>query len=380
MVEAGARVLSSGKVNYWTGEHGRQFESEFARWVGVDYAVAMANGTVALEAALYAIGIESGDEVVVTPRTFVASASAIVRMGAVPVFADVERESGNISAATVAPVLTERTRAIIAVHLAGWPVEMGPLMELAEQHSIVVIEDAAQAHGATLDGVMVGSLGHLAAFSFCQDKIITTAGEGGMVTCNDEDLFKRLWSFKDHGKGYDTVHHRQHPPGFRWLHEDFGTNFRMTEVQAVVGREALKVVDTWLATRQHNANRLAEHLRGFELVRMPQPRAGIVHANYRFYCYLRPERLAAGWDRARVTEEISSLGVPAFSGSCSEIYREKAFAKHDLAPVRPLPVAAELGETSLMFHVHCMLADVEIDDTCEAISRVFAAATRGAAA
>ena len=380
MVRAGAQVLASGKVNYWTGNEGKQFEQEFARWVGAKHAVAMANGTVALEAALYAIGIESGDEVVVTPRTFVASASAIVRMGAVPVFADVERESGNISAATVAPVLTERTRAIIAVHLAGWPVEMGPLMELAEQRGIVVIEDAAQAHGATLDGVMVGALGHLAAFYFCQDKIITTAGEGGMVTCNDEELFKRLWSFKDHGKGYDTVHHTQHPPGFRWLHEDFGTNFRMTEVQAVVGREALKVVDSWLTRRRHNARRLAEHLRDFELVRMPEPRAGVVHANYRFYCYLRPDRLAPGWSRARITEEISSLGVPAFSGSCSEIYREKAFAKHGLAPVRPLPVAAELGETSLMFHVHCMLTDAEIDDTCEAISRVFEAASRGEAA
>jgi dTDP-4-amino-4,6-dideoxygalactose transaminase len=380
MVEAAGRVLRSGKVNYWTGDEGKSFEREFAGWVGTRHGVAMSNGTVAIEAALYAMGIGPGDEVVVTPRTFVASASAIVRMGAVPVFADVERESGNISAATVAPVLTDRTRAILAVHLAGWPVEMAPLMALAEDHNLVVIEDAAQAHGAMLDGEMVGSLGHLSAFSFCQDKIMTTAGEGGMVTCDDEDLFKRLWSFKDHGKGYDTVHHKEHPPGFRWQHEDFGTNFRMTEVQSVVGREALKVVDSWLETRRRHGARLASHLRQFDLVRVPTPREGIVHSYYRFYCYLQPERLKQGWDRARVMQEISALGVPAFSGSCSEIYREKAFEVHKLMPPAPLPVAHELGETSLMFLVHCMLTDAEMDDTCTAITRVFNEASAGAAA
>lgn len=378
MVEAASRVLRSGRVNYWTGTEGREFEREFADWVGSRHGVVMANGTVAIEAALYAMGIGPGDEVVVTPRTFVASASAIVRMGARPVFADVERESGNISAATVAPVLTDRTRAIIAVHLAGWPVEMGPLMALAEDRNLVVIEDAAQAHGAMLDGRMVGSLGHMSAFSFCQDKIMTTAGEGGMVTCDDERLFKRLWSFKDHGKGYDTVHHKEHSPGFRWQHEDFGTNFRMTEVQSVVGREALKVVGSWLEIRRSHGARIASHLGQFDLVRVPMPRAGIVHSYYRFYCYLKPKRLKPGWDRARIIQEITALGVPCFSGSCSEIYREKAFEVHDLRPPRPLPVAHELGETSVVFQVHNMLTDAELDDTCEAITRVFNQARAGA--
>lgn len=283
MVDAAAQVLRSGRVNYWTGDEGKQFEAEFARWVGARHGVAMANGTLALEAALATIGIGPGDEVVVTPRTFIASASAVVRMGATPVFADVERDSGNISAATVEAVLSPRTRAVIAVHLAGWPVEMAPLMDLAQRHDLMVIEDAAQAHGAMLDGAMVGSLGHLAAFSFCQDKIITTAGEGGMVCCNDEQLFKRLWALKDHGKGYDTVFHTEHPPGFRWLHDDFGSNFRMTEVQSAVGRSALGEIDSWLATRRRHAARLAAHLGSFDLVRMPLPRQGIEHAYYRFY-------------------------------------------------------------------------------------------------
>jgi len=374
-VDAVTRVLRSGKVNYWTGEEGKLFEKEFAAWVGTKYAVAMANGTVAIEAALYAIGLKAGDEVVVTPRTFVASASAIVRMGGIPIFADVDRDSGNITAETVAPVITAKTKAVVVVHLAGWPVDVAPLMALAEKYDFKVIEDAAQAHGASVDGVNVGAMGHLCAFSFCQDKIITTAGEGGMVTCDDEMMFKRLWSFKDHGKSYDTVFHTEHPPGFRWLHEDFGTNLRMTEVQSAVGRHALREVGTWLRTRRRHGARLTAHIQTIDAIRMPTPRHGAVHSYYRFYCYLRPEQLKQGWDRSRIIAAINELGVPCFSGSCSEIYREMAFEKHKLVPAVPMAVAAELGDTCIMFHVHSQLTDVEIDDTCLAISRVFATAS-----
>ena len=373
-VEAAARVLKSGKVNYWTGEEGKLFENEFAEWVGARYALTMANGTVAIEAALFAIELQPGDEVVVTPRTFVASASAIVRMGGIPVFADVDRDSGNITAETIAPVITSKTRAVIIVHLAGWPVDVAPIMELAERHDFTVIEDAAQAHGASVDGVNVGVLGHLCAFSFCQDKIMTTAGEGGMITCDDEAIFKRAWAYRDHGKNYDTVH-RQHPPGFRWLHEDFGTNLRMTEVQSAVGRQALREVESWLSIRRRHGERLTSHLEGFDIVRMPRPRGGIVHSFYRFYCYLRPECLAEGWDRSRIIAAINDLGVPCMSGSCSEIYLEKAFEKHDLVPGEQLPVAQELGETAVMFLVHSQLTDREIDDTCSAISQVFTQAS-----
>ncbi len=375
MVEAAAAVLRSGRVNYWTGSEGKNFEKEFANWVGARYGVALANGTVAIEAALHAIDIQPGDEVVVTPRTFVASASAIFRMGGVPVFADVDRDSGNLTAATVEAVLSKRTRAVVAVHLAGWPVEMGPLMDLAAEHKLFVIEDAAQAHGAMLDGKMAGSLGHLCAFSFCQDKIITTAGEGGMVTCDDEDFFKRVWAFKDHGKDYDRVFHEEHPPGFRWLVEDFGTNLRMTEVQAAVGRLALSEIASWLASRRRQAGLLIAHLEDCEAVRVPIPRAGIVHSYYRFYCYLRPERLAPGWDRDRVVVALNELGIPVQQGGCSEIYRERAFERHGLVPAAPLPVARELGECSMVIPVHQALSDEDTRRECAALTEVLSAAT-----
>lgn len=254
--EAVQRVLLSNKVNYWTGDQCRAFEQEFADWCGSRYAVALANGTVALDVALKALGISEGDEVVVTPRTFMASVSCVVNAGAIPVFADVDRDSGNLSARTIEQVLTPRTRAVICVHLAGWPCDMDPIMALADKHGIKVIEDCAQAHGARYKGRSVGCIGHIGAWSFCQDKIMTTGGEGGMVTTNDEALWRSMWAFKDHGKSYEAVYERQHPPGFRWVHESFGTNWRMIEMQAAIGRIQLQRMPHWTAQRASNAARL----------------------------------------------------------------------------------------------------------------------------
>ena len=235
--DAVKNVLLSNKVNYWTGDESRKFEHEFAKWCGVSHAVALANGTLALDAALKALGIGPGDEVVVTPRTFIASISCVVNAGAKPVFADVDADSGNITAESIAKVLTSKTKAIICVHLAGWPCDMDPIMAVAERHHLKVIEDCAQAHGAVYKGRSVGSIGHIGAWSFCQDKIMTTGGEGGMVTTNDEILWRKMWAYKDHGKSYEAVYEREHPPGFRWVHESFGTNWRMLEVQAAIGRK-----------------------------------------------------------------------------------------------------------------------------------------------
>jgi len=254
--DAVSRVLLSNRVNYWTGRECREFEREFAEFSGADYAVAVANGTVALDLALQGLGIGHGDEVIVTSRTFLASASCIVNAGAEPKFADVDRDSQNISADTVSTLITDRTRAIIAVHLAGWPCDMDALNELACRHGLSVIEDCAQAHGATYKGKPVGSLGHVAAWSFCQDKIMTTGGEGGMVTTSDRELWSRMWSFKDHGKSWDAVYEREHPPGFRWLHESIGTNWRMTEMQAVIGRIQLQRMHHWSHARKANCEKI----------------------------------------------------------------------------------------------------------------------------
>jgi len=375
-IAAAAAVLRSGKVNYWTGEEARAFEREFARSCGAEYAVALANGTVALELALHVLGIGPGDEVVVTPRSFIASASTVALRGARPVFADVDPDSQNITPATVRAVLSRRSKAIIAVHLAGWPCAMDGLQELARERGLKLIEDCAQAHGALYRGRPVGSFGDLAAFSFCQDKIMTTAGEGGMLATGDEALWRAAWSYKDHGKSYDAVYHRAHPPGFRWVHESLGTNWRMTEVQATIGRCQLARLPAWLSLRRRNAAILADGLRPLPLLRIPQTPAHVSHAWYKFYAFVRPDRLARGWTRDRIMAAISDRGVPCFSGSCSEIYRERAFSERGLGPERPRTVAQSLGATSLMLLVHPTLMPEDMAYACRVVADVCARATR----
>ncbi len=375
--EAVLRILRSGRVNYWTGQEGRLFEREFAAWAGTRHAVTLANGTLALDLALNALGIGAGDEVIVTPRTFLASVSCVVNAGATPVFADVDRDSGNIGAEGIAPLLTARTRAIIPVHLAGWPCDMGPILELARPRGIAVIEDCAQAHGARWQGRPVGAIGEIGAWSFCQDKIISTGGEGGMVTTDDPDLWSRMWSFKDHGKSWAAVYERQHPPGYRWLHESIGTNWRMPEIQAAIGRLQLARLPDWTAARTRNALRFAEVAGRFPgALRAPLPPPGDVHAFYRFYAYVRPEGLRAGWSRDRIVAEVAARGVPLFQGSCSEVYLEKAFEGTGFAPPERLPVARELGETSLMFLTHPTLTDAAVRRVCDAFSQVMEEAAR----
>jgi len=382
--QAVQRVLLSNKVNYWTGTECREFEREFAAWAGTRYAVALSNGTLALDVALQALGVGPGDEVVVTPRTFIASVSCVVNAGATPVFADVDADSGNLTAQTIQAVLSPRTKAVVCVHLAGWPCDMDPIMALAAEHGLKVIEDCAQAHGARYKGRSVGSIGHVGAWSFCQDKIMTAGGEGGMVTTNLEALWRAMWAYKDHGKSFEAVYERQHPPGFRWVHESFGTNWRMLELQAAVGRIQLRRMGQWHARRQANASRLAAALQPFSqpggplrlptfgpaVCQVPCDPQEFAHANYKFYAYVRPERLAPGWTRDRLIEAINSQGVPCYSGSCSEVYREKAFDHTGWRPAERLPVARQLGETSLMWLVHPTLTDAEMDTTAEVVSHV----------
>ena len=384
--DAVRRTLLSNKVNYWTGTECREFEKEFAAFAGIKHAIALANGTVALDLALKVLGVGSGDEVIVTPRTFLASASCVVTAGATPVFADVDRDSQNITAETIAAVLTPQTKAIICVHLAGWPCDMDPIMALAAEHGLYVIEDCAQAHGARYKGRPVGGIGHMGAWSFCQDKIMTTGGEGGMLTLNDSEWWSRAWSYKDHGKSWSAVYEKAHPPGFRWVHESFGTNWRMIEMQAVIGRIQLRRMAEWTKRRGDNAQRILDACREFSAIRVPEFRcgtcsgscpvgAGCVHAQYKTYVFVRPERLKEGWTRDRIIEEINRAGVPCFQGSCSEVYLEKAFDGTGWRPETRLPVAQELGETALMFLVHPTLTDAEIDKTCAVIRQVMGSAS-----
>ncbi|WP_168405042.1 DegT/DnrJ/EryC1/StrS family aminotransferase [Acinetobacter indicus] len=368
--DAVSQVLLSNKVNYWTGQECREFEKEFARFAETQYAVALTNGTVALDVALKALNIGAGDDVIVTSRTFLASASSIVTAGANPIFADVELDSQNISARTIEAVLTPNTKAIICVHLAGWMCDMDPIMQLAKEKGLYVIEDCAQAHGAMYKGKSAGSIGHIGAWSFCQDKIMTTGGEGGMVTTNDENLWKKMWSYKDHGKNYDSIYHKQHPPGFRWLHDSFGTNWRMMEMQAVIGRIQLQRMPEWTQKRTEHAQRILAAFQDSPYFIVHYPDSDYVHANYKCYVQVNTTRLPEGWSRDRIMQEINALNVPCFSGSCSEVYLEHAFDGTTWRPAQRLANAQQLGETSLMFLVHPNLSDDSMAKTIAAIQQV----------
>ena len=367
-------MLLSNKVNYWTGQEGRQFESEFAEFFNAKYAIALANGTLALDLALYALDIGPGDEVIVTSRSFIASASTVVNSGARAVFADVDRDSQNITAKTISAVITPKTKAVICVHLAGWPCDMEAIVQLASDQDIAVIEDCAQAHGARYIDKSVGTFGDISAWSFCQDKIMTTGGEGGMITTDNEALYRKMWSFKDHGKSIDKVKLPSTSTAFKWIHDSIGTNWRLTEMQSALGRYQLGQLNDWVAQRRANVHALNNALAGTKGIRLTIPDNSTFHAGYKYYFFVEPDCIKEGWNRDKIVAEIHASGVPCFTGTCPEIYREKGFS--ELYGDQPsLPVAKTLGETSVMLNVHPGITPELITRCAEAVQGVMDQAT-----
>ncbi len=359
-IQAVSDVLASGKVNQWTGHQVRAFEQAMSERLGMPHAIALANGTVALELALKAFGIGPGDEVIVTARSFIASASAASLIGATPRFADVDPDTQNMTPDTIAPLINNRTKAVIPVHLAGWPADMPGIMALAKKHDLYVIEDCAQAIGAEIGRQPIGSFGHASTLSFCQDKIITTGGEGGMTLFQDKEAYDWAWSFKDHGKSRERISQPSDKPGFKWVHTGIGTNWRMTEMQAAIGLCQLAKLDGWIASRTRNAKIWADAFLSSTALRAPMPTNDIRHAFYKFYAFIVPERLTRRNNRDKVLAALVDDGIRAFSGSCPEIYLEEAYAD---ANVEPLPIAQALGETSLMFEIHPTLDPEKLAET-----------------
>lgn len=372
-----AKVLRSGRVNQWTGPEVFAFQDACSVRFGGNKGIALANGSVALELALRAFGIGAGDEVIVSPRSFVASASCALLVGATPVFADVDPDSGNITADTIELVMTERTRAVIPVHLGGWPADMPTIMRRLAGHNVKVIEDCAQAHGAEIDGHSVGSFGDAAAFSFCQDKIISTGGEGGFTSFRDESAWNWAWSFKDHGKNFAEMTSGSGPPGqFRWVHDQVGTNWRLTGPQAAIGLAQLQKLDLWSASRARNAAIWLDGLEGVARLRAPLPDAVLRHGFYKLYFYIDGGTDEAASNlRSEILERCTEEGLRVFSGSCSEMYLEKAFS--DL-PRADCPVARSLGARSLMVEVHPTLRPDLVRLRAERLAEIADQVLRGA--
>ncbi len=363
-------ILISGNVNYLYGSEGKTFEKEFSTFFGTKYSICFSNGTTALFAAYSSIGLKEKDEIITTPRTFIATVSSAVILGAKPIFAEVDLNSGCITAESIEPLITKKTKAISVVHLAGWPAEMNKIRSLADEYNIHLIEDCSQAHGAKINKHLVGSFGDISVWSFCTDKIISTGGEGGMVTTSNKEFFEKMWSFKDHGKSFEKFKNINNNTNFQYLHDSFGLNFRMTEMQSAIGRYQLNKLGTYNSIRNKNASILISYLKDINCIRIPIPESNLYHAYYKFYVYLNKSLMKSDWDRDKIIFEIRKTGFPCFVGSCSEVYLEKCFQIKSLMPEKRLKNARTLGEDSLMFLVHPTINELEIHKYGESIKSI----------
>ena len=370
------QILISGNVNYWTGEEGKHFEKEFSAFCSNRYSITLANGSLALSAAYLSLGIKNNAELITTPRTFIATSSSAYLLKANPIFADVDINSGCITADFIEPLISKKTKAICVVHLGGWPCDMESICNLAKKYGIYVIEDCSQAHGAQINGKSVGSFGDVAIWSFCQDKIISTGGEGGMLTTNSKDIYEKVWSFRDHGKTKSSIKKTSKSNEFKFIHENFGTNFRLTEIQSAIGRIQLRKISETTKIRSRNAQILIKTLSTIDCIRIPLPENKFKHGWYKFYCYLKFNKLKNNWNREKIIKEINKMGYPAFSGSCSEIYLENCFLKSNLAPDKRLNNAKLLGETSLMFLVHNTINISAMENYAEVIRKILLKAVK----
>ena len=358
------KVLKSGRVNYWTGNECKEFEQEFSKYVKNKYSLTVSNGSVALEIALKALNLKKKDQIIVSPRSFIISASCVLNLGLKPVFADVD-DNGNLSIKGIKKAYNKNIKAIILVHLNGLSCDLDPILKFVKKKKFFLIEDCSQAHGAVYKNKKVGSFGHVSTWSFCQDKIISTGGEGGMISTNNRRLWLKLWSLKDHGKNYKSVFGKKHKTGFKWLHNDFGSNYRMTEMQAVIGREQLKSLDKQIKKRNLIANLYLNGLKDYyskhDILKKPDFKFATfaskqnlkksnynVHAFYRLNLYINKDKI----NQNELIQQLNKNKINCGVGSCPEIYREKIFMKSKFYPKKRLLNAKLLGETSIMFPIN----------------------------
>ena len=346
-------ISGSGKFNYL-------FEKKIQGLIKKKYAISTTNGTTALETAIQSLNLKKGDEVILPSFTIISCFNAIVKNGLIPVPVDCNFGDWNMDIEKLKKKITNKTKAIICVHLAGWPCDMDEILKIAKKNKLFVIEDCAQAHGAIYKNKSVGSIGDVGCWSFCQDKIMTTGGEGGMITTNKKSIWSKVWSLKDHGKSLKAINRFKEKKGFKWLHDKFGSNYRMTEFQASIGRLQLKKMKSWTKIRNSYQNIIWNLCRKYKFLDVPEFKCPTsTHAAYKCYVFINFNSLGSMWTREKIIDAFNNNGIPCFEGSCSEIYLEKAFRNKGLSPKKPLKVAKEIGKKSLVFLVHPSMSKKE---------------------
>ena len=319
------KIIKKGQVNYLFGKWGKEFENLFSKYHKVSYSIAVSNGTVGLELALAALELNNNDEVLVTPRSYYSSASCIIRNNLKPVFVDIDLNTQNILVDDIKKKITKKTKCIICVHLGGLPCEMNEIMKIAKHNKIKVIEDCSQAHGAMLDGKLAGSFGDIAVWSFCNDKIISTLGEGGMISTSNKNLYNKLWSLKDIGKNIKKYYENNKKKiGFQWLHDSIGTNARLTEIQSYAGYYQLKKLSYVVKKRNENATFLKTELSKLNIFSFLNYSPNYYNAYYRFNFLFNPKYQTNKLSRNILLKELGPR-IDIREGSCPEIYNEKYF-------------------------------------------------------
>ena len=350
LVSKVGKILSSGKINYTNGQYGKKFEKEFSKFVGNKYSIAICNGTAALEVAIKSLKLPKNSEIIVTARSFFASAACIVNTGHIPIFADIDLLTQNISLHDIKKKISKKTKAIICVHLAGIPCNMHDIKKLGNKNKIKIIEDCAQAHGASLDNKQVGSFGDVSTWSFCNDKIISTLGEGGMISTNNKKIYDFCKTYINHGS---VLQNKKNSEKFIYNKDYFGTNLRITEIQSIAGLEQLKNLKKVQIKREKMSKSYFHIISKYQnYIYSYFPSRNIKCAWYRFYFFLKTDVKDYQKIRFKIIKNLKRNNLKCFTGSCPEIYLEKSFKKLKNFKVTRLINSKILGQTSIALDIN----------------------------
>jgi perosamine synthetase len=322
-IEVADQVLRSGHLARQSGTWVQRFEKEYARKFGIKHAIAVSSGTAAIHVALAALGVGPGDDVIHTAHCFIGTATPTLHAGAVPIFADIDERTFNISPASIEQQITPHTKAIVPVHLNGLPADMDSILRIAREHKLFVVEDAAQAHGSEFGGKLAGTMGVFGCFSFWEDKLITTAGEGGMIVTNDDDLALQARKIHHHGEVRRDGDYYQ---GERlYYHDTLGYNYRMTEIQGAIGCVQLQRLDEYVRQRRQNAHRLTGLLSEVPGVIPPYEPENCKHVFYKYV--VRLDRRATQASSKEVVEALSAEGIPVSRRYPTPLHQQPLFTE-----------------------------------------------------
>ncbi len=364
-------VLKSNKLNYWTGENCKKFEEEFSKLIKTKYSISLANGSVGLDIAIKSLNLKKNSEVIVTPRSYISSVTSVINQGLTPVFADIDLNSQNIEYETIIKKITKNTKAILVVHLGGMPANMTKIISFAKKNKIKIIEDCSQAHGAKINNKYVGTFGDISIWSFCNDKILNTLGEGGIIATKSFMIYKKLWALKDCGKNFSKFKKFKKKNKFKWVHDFEGTNLRMTEVQAAIGRYQLKKLTTWVNMRNYISKKIISICKNFKSIRTQIVPSKFLNSYYRCYIFLDYKHIKKGWTREKILQYLNTNGIYCDVGSCPEIYKEKFLSKQKHINLKSLKNANLIGKSSIAFKVFPNIYKTTLNNKLSKLNKFF---------